>query len=546
MKQSQTMTQVQGQQQKQQQVHKLSQQQLQQQTMLGLSAADLMRAINDARDGNCLLDVDSPEPGDVDFADDQEHAGDTDGGEGGSDEDGNGEGEDDDGDDETGGEEKWPTDEQFLADWKADDDDYSDDELSASERIVDNYGTLIEEWHSEVLSTPYLNDQERFVATAIVNDLSLNGMMETHLADIAMVCQVDMPVAERALAFVQSLSPAGVGARDVIEYFSLQLDRLSDPDADKTRTILATWRTLSEESMSELELAKDGADDSNKSNKDGSANEIDRIRAAAIKLSPAIMMRIRKATGLSDDDFHKGARLLSRLRRPGAGELEESDKLVPEVEILPDPNQKHKGRFVADYIPGPWSRLKVIEPNMINPKLDMASDKVKQYYKKKQESANGFKESINFRMDTVTALAQLIADMQAEYLRTKDKSKIVPISMKDAAAKLGLDASTISRAANDKLVRTPIGTMTIRELFTLSAPSRLSGNPKETPVTSDAIMEKVREVIESEPEGKPYSDQKIADILNERGINIALRTVTKYRNNLGIGNTSQRRMAPHR
>jgi RNA polymerase sigma-54 factor len=152
----------------------------------------------------------------------------------------------------------------------------------------------------------------------------------------------------------------------------------------------------------------------------------------------------------------------------------------------------------------------------------------KQFLKSRMESARWFINSINQRRATMIKVMTAIVELQEEFF-LKGEGYLKPMILKDVAEKIGMDISTISRVVNGKYVQTEWGVYELKYFFSegLATDSGEEVSNKEV----KAILEGI---VSRENKEKPLSDQKIADLLEERGFQIARRTVTKYREQLGI------------
>ena len=152
-----------------------------------------------------------------------------------------------------------------------------------------------------------------------------------------------------------------------------------------------------------------------------------------------------------------------------------------------------------------------------------------QFIKQKIDSAKWFIDAIQSRYNTMTMVMQTILEIQYDYLASGDETKIKPMILKDIADRTGLDISTVSRVSNSKYVQTEFGTIPLKFFFSES----LSTEGGEE-VSTREVKKILSDLISVESKKKPISDQKLMEILNERGYNIARRTVAKYREQLNI------------
>tara|TARA_R110002051_G_scaffold68990_1_gene124206 strand:- start:2320 stop:2976 length:657 start_codon:yes stop_codon:yes gene_type:complete len=151
------------------------------------------------------------------------------------------------------------------------------------------------------------------------------------------------------------------------------------------------------------------------------------------------------------------------------------------------------------------------------------------FIKQKLDAAKWFIDAIKQRQQTLYVTMSTIMHYQEEYFLTGDERKLRPMILKDIADKISMDVSTVSRVANSKYVDTPYGTKLIKEYF-----SESMKNDQGEDVSTKEIKKILENVIGEEVKRKPLTDDKLAEILKEKGYPIARRTVAKYREQLGI------------
>lgn len=164
------------------------------------------------------------------------------------------------------------------------------------------------------------------------------------------------------------------------------------------------------------------------------------------------------------------------------------------------------------------------------------SEETKNYLREKLLSGHSLLKNIYERNQTLYRIAEEIATYQSAYFLDA-KAQLLPMTMKELGERLSLHESTIARAANGKYISTPRGVVSMRAFFTHGYASTES----EERVSSTSVKELVREIIEKENRIRPYSDDKIAEIIQQKGVRCARRTITKYRKELGLGNRGQRK-----
>ena len=151
------------------------------------------------------------------------------------------------------------------------------------------------------------------------------------------------------------------------------------------------------------------------------------------------------------------------------------------------------------------------------------------YLKDKVDKANGFIDAVKQRRHTLLTTMRAIIKWQRKFFTEGDESELQPMILKDIADKTGLDISTISRVSNVKYVQTRWGTFPLRFFFTESYTTE-SGEELSTRKIKLAL----KDIIDSEDKHHPYSDERLTQMMKEKGMTVARRTVAKYREQLGI------------
>ena len=151
------------------------------------------------------------------------------------------------------------------------------------------------------------------------------------------------------------------------------------------------------------------------------------------------------------------------------------------------------------------------------------------FVKKKLDSAKWFIDAIKQRQNTLLFTMDAIMEYQRPFFISGDETKLKPMILKDIADEVKMDISTVSRVANSKYVQTPYGTFLLKSFFSESLTTETGEE-----VSSREVKKILEEAIEAEDKRKPLSDEKLSKLLNDKGYNIARRTVAKYREQLGI------------
>lgn len=370
---------------------------------------------------------------------------------------------------------------------------------------------------SEISFHEYLNEQVRLlrlsssdlvVAEWIIGNLDDNGFLAVTVEEIADETGRPSDEVEEILKYLQThLDPIGVGSRNRREFFLVQLQ--ADPQAD----------------LLLKELIENHYDDLLK-------NHLPRI---------AKELREEGFGDVSVEDIQRAKESLSRLRlTPAQGFFEGMHGTVRFVNdaqpITPD--------VIVEYVDGEY-RVRVAEEALPQVHLNRKYLQLLQnenlrpeeraWLEEYRQRAKELIESIHERGKTIENVAREIFAVQRDFLE-HGVTHLKPLVLRDIAERLGKDESTISRATRRKYVQTPRGIYELKFFFSSSLPQD-SGDA----VSSTSVRALIEEIIRQEDPADPFSDDKISQILNEKGIRVARRTVAKYRESLGIPPKHQRR-----
>ena len=141
-----------------------------------------------------------------------------------------------------------------------------------------------------------------------------------------------------------------------------------------------------------------------------------------------------------------------------------------------------------------------------------------------------FITALQQRSETMMRVMQAIVSLQKPFFQTGDETLLRPMKLEDIATRTGYDISTVSRAANSKYVETTFGTFPLKWFFTHRATQTSEGDD----ITSRQVMAALRHLIDTEDKRRPLSDELLAQKLKAKGFNVARRTVSKYREMMGI------------
>ena len=395
--------------------------------------------------------------------------------------------------------------------------EYLDDEpaykYSISNKSVDDEeraipystGKTFRESLEEQLDMQDLDEQEYFIADYILGSLDDSGYLRREISavvdDLAFTQNVSTDVAtvEKLLKVIQKFDPHGVGGRDLRECLLIQLQKKTIKTVESI-TATAILRDYFEayikkhyhkilEGLEINETALKNADEEIKklNPKPGSSGKDGRSSQAVI---PDFILTYNE-----DDEL----------------ELSLNSRNAPELRV----SKKYTG-LIEDYQKSKGKASKTQKDTLT-------------FVKQKLDSAKWFIDAIKQRQQTLLLTMQTIIDHQKEYFFTGDETKIKPMILKDIADVIHMDISTVSRVANSKYIQTMYGTYILKSFFSES----LTNSEGEEVSTRE--VKKILEVaIGNENKQSPLTDQALADLLKEKGYNIARRTVAKYREQLNI------------
>jgi RNA polymerase sigma-54 factor len=352
--------------------------------------------------------------------------------------------------------------------------------------------------------TDHLDEQLRFTAedplvrrigSEIIGNLDEDGYLRAELGEIATRCETTVEEVEKVLAFVQAFDPAGVAARSIQECLLIQLK--ADPNPDPVS----------------VEIVQDHFD------------ELSRRRypdiARALKLPlDRVMESVEEIMSLEPKPG----------RRFGGGD---SRYIVPDVVV-----HKMGSEYVVVLNEDGIPRLRV--NSLYRSLLRNNGDEARAYVEQKLRSAVWLIKSVDQRQRTLRKVTQSIVKFQRDFL-DKGLPYLRPLSLRDVGEDIGMHESTISRVTTNKYVETPQGLFELKFFFH----SGIASGDGEM-VSSVSVKKMIQDLLANEDAAKPLSDQEVAQILKGRGLTIARRTVAKYREELGILPSHQRRLAPKR
>ncbi|MBI5657424.1 MAG: RNA polymerase factor sigma-54 [Geobacter sp.] len=367
-----------------------------------------------------------------------------------------------------------------------------DDDRPSYENILTKKGTLSDHliWQ---LNLNRFTDEERLIGVELIGNIDEDGYLRSTAADIAQICNVDEEAVVCVLARIQDFDPAGVAARDLRECLLLQVRNLG-MDGSVVEAVLTSH-------LKDLENRK--------------------------------YKQIAKAVGVEVNDILLAARIIAGLD-PKPGRLygqEEVQYISPDI-FVSKVGEEYVVLLNEEGMPN--LRINPLYSNETKAERNQ-SGKVEEYLSEKMRSALWLIKSIHQRQRTIYKTSKSIVKFQREFL-DKGIAYLKPLVLRDVAEDIGMHESTISRVTTNKYMQTPQGLFELKYFFN-SGISTTDGDF----IASESVKNKIKEILENEDPKKPYSDQKLAELLSAHQINIARRTVTKYREMLRIGSSSERK-----
>ena len=362
--------------------------------------------------------------------------------------------------------------------------DFNDMDLLAN---LSNELTLQDHLKSQ-LEDIKLSNSEKKIALVIIQSLEENGLLQIDLDEIEELMEYAYSIKEieNVLSnIIHDLEPAGVGARNFKETIYIQLKKQEIP----AQELEIVNKILFNPKFSGFEDAK--------------AHLTIHYSEQTLE---SVVEKIKKC------DLSPGL------------DFESTFIIQPDLEVIQDNDQKFNVQFKRDNFPliGLDEELEKLVKN----KKNNASKELKE----KLGEAKWLIRAINKRNETVQNVGTLICKIQADFLSNKS-AELKPVSNIELAKKLKISASTVSRILRSKYIQTPKGAISMKSLLA----SSVSKTRKVTPMQ---LMEEIQKIVEEER--KKLSDQKISDLLNKRGFNLARRTISKYRKKINLPSSRNR------
>jgi len=389
-----------------------------------------------------------------------------------------------------------------IGDYKLKDDNYP--ELDENRVIPHKVETSFIEMMLQQLGMLKLTAHQQKVAEQIVGSLDDDGYLRREISsiidDLAFRQNVETNEEEISdlLVDIQQFDPPGVGARNLQECLLLQLERKLDQGQAVELALKVLDKYFDEFTKKHYE-------------------------------------KIQRGLSINDDQLREVIQQIIKLNPKPGGNVGDENKnnnyVIPDFFII---NNNGKLELTLNSKNAPDLRISEGYRDMLKDydkgnKKDKRQKEAVFFIKQKIDSAKWFIDAIKQRQNTLLNTMEAIMNYQHEFFLSGDETDMRPMILKDIAEMTNLDISTVSRVANSKFVQTEFGTYRLKFFFSESLQTD-SGEE----VSTREVKKILTDLIEEESKKHPYSDEKLTDMLQEKGYNIARRTVAKYREQLNI------------
>ncbi len=389
-----------------------------------------------------------------------------------------------------------------VGDYKLRDDNYpeADDNKVTPHRVEASFNEMM----LQQLGLLKLTEEERKIAEQVVGSLDDDGYLRREVTsimdDLAFRQNIDASEEEieRIVRMIQQFDPPGIGARTLQECLLLQLERKLEQGKHIELAIKVLDKYFDEFTKKHYE-------------------------------------KIQKGLSLTDEQLREIIQQIIRLNPKPGGNIGESSKgenyIIPDFFIV---NNNGKLELTLNSRNAPDLRISEGYRDMLRDyekgsKKDKRQKEAVLFIKQKIDSAKWFIDAIKQRQNTLLNTMEAILNYQYDFFLTGDETELKPMILKDIAERTALDISTVSRVANSKFVQTEFGTYRLKFFFSESLQTE-SGEE----VSTREVKKILTDIIEEESKKQPYSDERLTEMLQEKGYNIARRTVAKYREQLNI------------
>lgn len=337
------------------------------------------------------------------------------------------------------------------------------------------------------------SDPEREALYYLIGSLDDNGYLTETVSNIALTSRIPYGIVQKASAILKTFDPPGIGTENMQDCLATQLELRRRGDSLAAKILREHFDLLVRRRVPEL----------------------------------------KRKTGAKPEDIQEAIEEISTLEpAPGKRFSADSNSVIePDVTVYQDDYEEWQVVLNSDYIPR--LRISSVYKDMLA--KGKLSKSEKEFMLERMRSGKFLINSIEQRQQTIERITREILKFQNEFFEV-GVSKLRPLTMSTIAETVGVHETTVSRAIANKYIRTPHGVFPLKYFFT---PGYKAGNGES--VSNKTIKDMISQIIENENQAKPFSDQCIVDQLERKGIQIARRTVAKYREEIGILPTNLRR-----
>jgi RNA polymerase sigma-54 factor len=373
--------------------------------------------------------------------------------------------------------------------------EYTSDDAKRRQHFFDSI-TSDSSAYEDLMEQARLQESDPVILQALeylIGSLDARGFLTSSISEIALLGDLPLRRVQEAARLLKGLEPVGIGAENVQECLLLQLRASRRGTSLAAQIIERHWELLLRRRI------------------------------------PDIARRLN----VSVEDVQAALEEIGRLDpAPGRRFSEDTNRVVEaDVTVYQDEQDEWIIELNNDYIP----RLRISPAYKEMLAKGLLRGKDREYLQEKFRSGKFLINSIEQRQQTIERITREILNFQRDFFE-QGSSKLRPLTMNQVAERVGVHETTVSRAIANKYIQTPHGVYELKYFFTPG----YQGQDGES-LSNTSVKERIAKIIDTEPPAKPFSDQKIVEILSEEGVKIARRTVAKYREELGILPTNLRR-----
>jgi len=390
--------------------------------------------------------------------------------------------------------------------------------VAEKENIYENiicYRESLQDYLLIQLGTAVSSDIDYKIGEYLIGSIDDNGYLTLGLDDISFDLNIKRDNIKKILHLIQSFDPPGVGARNLEECLLLQVKYLSINDVLIEKIITNHLQNLARKSY--LKIAKD------------LKISVSEVQSLADVIKKTFDPKPGRRVGNSKEIKYILPDLIIMRKMGGGYRVILNDSYLPQIKI----NHCYKMILGAGNNILTYGKGKLVKKRSVS---DHKTKDTKRYVEEKLNSAKWLIKGMEQRKKTIYCIAETLVEYQKDFL-DKGILFIKPLTLREVADRLDIHESTVSRAIHNKIVQTPRGLLKMKFFFSKGVDKK-----NGAAVSTDKVKKLIKEYIDNENCLKPWSDQKLADLLSENeGISISRRTVTKYRRILKVPSSNLRK-----